>query len=63
MSSISSFEVCIENDFDFIKRLDELESGDSGSDDIHSAPIVFKYKIEENELDLIRLYLKCKKNV
>ncbi len=75
MSSMSSFEVSVDDhDFDdscYIKQLDELESAgscDSGSEDIRpisfkNTPILFKSKIEENELDLIRIYLKCKKNV
>jgi hypothetical protein len=69
MSSISSYEVHLDDyDDDFIKKLDDLESGDSGSEDILSisfknTPVIFKSKIEENELDTIRTYLKCKKNV
>jgi hypothetical protein len=69
MSSISSYDLHFD---DHIQKLDELESGSagsgSGSDDIYpilfkSAPVRFKSKIEENELDIIRIYLKCKKTV
>ena len=74
MSSISSYDLHFDDhdDNDYIQKLDELESGSagsgSGSDDIYpilfkSAPVRFKSKIEENELDIIRIYLKCKKNV
>jgi hypothetical protein len=73
MSSVSSFDVFIDDDnhydvADYIKKLDDLESGDSGSDDIRpvslkNTPIIFKSTADENELDIIRMYLKCKKNV
>ena len=74
MSSISSYDLHFDDhdDNDYIQKLDELESGSagsgSGSDDIYpilfkSAPVRFKSKIEEHELDIIRIYLKCKKNV
>jgi hypothetical protein len=70
MSSISSYDVFVDDheDDDYIKKLDDLESGDSGSEDIRpisfkNTPVLFKSKIEENELDIIRIYLKCKKNV
>ena len=73
MSSVSSFDVFIDDDnhydvADYIKKLDDLESGDSGSDDIRpvslkNSPIIFKSTTDENELDIIRMYLKCKKNV
>lgn len=73
MSSISSYDLHFDDhdDNDYIQKLDELESGSagsgSGSDDIYpilfkTAPVIFKSKIEKNELDVIRIYLKCKKN-
>jgi len=67
MSSISSYEVSVDDDFDYMKRLDELESagsGSSGSEDI--VPVSFKNpfknKTDTDELDTIRIYLKCKRN-
>lgn len=77
MSSISSYDLHFDDhDDNYIKKLDDLESGSagsgsgsgSGSDDIYpilfkTTPVLFKSKIEENELDVIRIYLKCKKNV
>jgi hypothetical protein len=61
MSSISSYDSYhISVDDEFSKRLDELESGSgsgSGSDTMPS----FSWK--ENELDLVCMYLKCKRNV
>ena len=72
MSSISSYDVYIDDhDDNYIKKLDDLESGSagsgSGSDDIYpilfkTTQVLFKSKIEENELDVIRIYLKCQKN-
>lgn len=67
MSSISSYEVSVDDDFDYMKRLDELESagsGSSGSEDI--VPVSFKNpfknKSDTDELETIRIYLKCKRN-
>lgn len=61
MSSISSYDsyhISVEDDF--AKKLDELESGSgsgSGSD------IMPPFSWKENELDLVCMYLKCKRNV
>lgn len=72
MSSISSYDISIEDhDDQYIKKLNELETGsgsgsDSGSgndDEIRCKKMLFKTKTEENELHLLCLYLKCKRNV
>jgi hypothetical protein len=79
VSSYDSYHISLENyDESYIKKLDELESGsascsDSCSDNenVEYKKITFKEakrqllktKIEENELAIICLYLKCKRNV
>lgn len=58
MSSISSYDsyhISVEDDF--AKKLDELESGSGSGSDMPP----FSWK--ENELDLVCMYLKCKRNV
>ena len=72
MSFMSSYDISIEDhDDQYIKKLNELETGsgsgsgsDSGNDDeIRCKKMLFKTKTEENELHLLCLYLKCKRNV
>ena len=66
ISSCDSFEIEFEDrDDTYLARLDELEmSHDSDSDDHQENMMLsFKTKPDDNELELLCIYLKCKKNV
>lgn len=65
ISSCDSFEIELEDrDDTYMARLDELEmSHDSDSDEQENMMISFKTTPDDNELELLCMYLKCKKNV
>lgn len=65
ISSCDSYEIEFEDrDDTYMARLDELEmSHDSESDDQENMMLSFKTKPDENELELLCIYLKCKKSV
>ena len=60
ISSCDSYQISIDNDDDpYIQRLDELEEQHSGSTENYAE----KTQNMKNELELVSLYLKCKKGV
>jgi len=61
VSSCDSYQISVENeDEPYIKRLDELEEEHSGSDS-STDNYAEKTKNMKTELELVSLYLKCKK--
>ena len=61
ISSCDSYQISVENeDEPYIKRLNELEEEHSGSDS-STDNYVEKTKNMKTELELVSLYLKCKK--
>jgi len=63
ISSCDSYQISVENDDEpYIKRLDELEEEHSGSDG-STENYAEKTQNMKNELELVSLYLKCKKGV
>ena len=63
VSSCDSYQISVDNDDElYIKRLDELEEEHSGSDS-STDNYAEKTKNMKNELEIVSLYLKCKKGV
>jgi len=60
ISSCDSYQISVENDDEpYIKQLDDLEEEHSGSTENYAE----KTQNMKNELELVSLYLKCKKGV
>ena len=63
ISSCDSYQISVEDEDDpYIKRLNELEEEHSGSDS-STDNYAEKTKNMKNELEIVSLYLKCKKGV